>query len=89
MAGSEDDALDPPKDPKIDPFALTSSVNDSILIRDLEEGAVIKLRNGDTAEVTANPRDGGWLFVRIMESEDASKIGNEDMVFCVDVLGAR
>ena len=63
-------------------------MNDSILIRDLPEGAVIKLRNGDSAEVTGNPRDGGWLFVKIVESNDPAKVGTDDMVYCVDVVDA-
>ena len=45
------------------------------------------LRNGAIAEVTGNPRDGGWLFIRFVEyADDPSKIGEEDMVFCTDVV---
>jgi hypothetical protein len=72
-----------------DPFLLTSSVNDSILIRDLPEGATVHLRNGATAEVTGNPRDGGWLFIKYVEHpKDPSLVGTEDMAYCVDVIGA-
>lgn len=75
---------------EVDPFQLTSSVNDSILIRDLPEGSVIKLRNGATAEVTGNPRDGGWLFIKILDfPEDPSRVGSDDMAFCIDVVGAQ
>jgi hypothetical protein len=76
--------------PSQDLSGFVSAVNDSILIRDLPEGATVKLRNGSTAEVVGNPRDGGWLIVRIVDSpSDASKVGAEEMVFCTDVMGAR
>lgn len=69
---------------------FVAAVNDSIMIRDLPEGAIIQLRNGATAEVVGNPRDGGWLMVRIVESPaDESLVGSEEMVFCTDVVGAR
>ena len=78
-----------PKVDADDPFLLTSSVNDSILIRDLLEGAIVHLRNGATAEVTGNPRDGGWLFVRYTDlPKDPSLVGTEDMAYCIDVIGA-
>jgi hypothetical protein len=74
---------------EVDPFALTSSVNDSILIRDLPVGAIVHLRNGATAEVTGNPRDGGWLFVTYTKfPDDPSRVGTEDMAYCIDVVGA-
>ena len=52
----------------------------------LTEGTKVKLKNGAVAEVTANPQDGGWLFVRYLEHlEDPSQIGQDEMVFFVDV----
>ncbi len=37
--------------------------------------------------VTANPRDGGWLFVRYLEfAEDPSLAGSDQMAFCTDVI---
>jgi hypothetical protein len=67
--------------------AITAAPNDAVLIRDLPEGTHVKLRSGRTVEITGNPRDGGWLFTRIVESpDDLSAVGNEDMVFCVDVV---
>ncbi len=76
------------KVPEDDPFLLTSSVNDSILIRDLPEGSIVHLRNGATAKVTGNPRDGGWLFVEYTEfPSDPSRVGTEDMAYCIDVIG--
>ena len=54
--------------------------------RPIEPGRV-RLRNGAIAEVTANPRDGGWLFIRFIEHpEDPSKVGEDDMAFCTDVV---
>lgn len=66
--------------------ALTEQINETVLIRELPVGTRIKVRGGAIAEVTANPQDGGWLFIRYVESPDPAKVGEEDMVFCVDVL---
>jgi len=66
---------------------LISNVNDTIIITDLPIGAKVKLRRGVIAEVTANPRDGGWIFVKYLEyPDDPSKVGEDDMAFCTDVL---
>jgi hypothetical protein len=64
------------------------SINDAILITDLQEGTRVKLRNGAIAEVTANPRDGGWIFVRYLEwPESPDQIGADELAFCTDVIG--
>jgi hypothetical protein len=56
--------------------------------RDLPEGTVVRLRDGTAAEVTANPRDGAWLFVRILEpGTDAAQPGSEEMVFYTEIIG--
>lgn len=58
-----------------------------MILRDIPVGAKVRLQGGAIAEVTANPQDGGWLFVRFLEfPEDPSKVGSEDMAFCTDVL---
>lgn len=63
------------------------SVNGIVALRDLPEGAKVRLRGGAIAEVTANPQDGGWIFVRYLEFPgDPSKVGEDDMAFCTDVL---
>lgn len=63
------------------------SPNEPVALQLLEEGARVRLRNGAIAEVTANPRDGGWVFVRFLEHpRDPSKVGQEDDVFCADVV---
>lgn len=66
--------------------AITGAVNDAVLIRDLPEGTHVRVRGGDVVEITANPRDGGWLFVKVLESDNPTKVGADDMVFCVDVI---
>lgn len=54
--------------------------------RDLPEGAKVKLTNGAVAEITGNPRDGAWLLIKYLENpEDPSQVGEDDMVFFVDV----
>ena len=64
-----------------------SKNDDNVALQDLPEGTKIKLANDVIAEVTANPRDGGWLFIRFIEyPEDPTRVGEEDMVFCTDVL---
>ena len=63
------------------------SISDAVLIRDLPAGVKVRLRAGAIAEVTANPQDGGWIFVRYLECpEDPSKVGAEDLAFCTDVI---
>lgn len=66
--------------------AITAAPNDAVLIRDLPEGTQVRLRSGQVVEITANPRDGGWLFVKVLESDDPSQVGGDDMAFCVDVI---
>ncbi len=64
-----------------------SNTNDTVDLQYIQEGAKVRLRNGAIAEVTANPRDGGWLFIRFVEfPDDPSRVGEEDMAFCTDVM---
>ncbi len=64
-----------------------SKADESLALQDIPEGTKVRLRNGAIAEVTANPRDGGWIFIRFVEyPDDPSRVGEEDMVFCADVL---
>jgi hypothetical protein len=63
------------------------SINDALMVQDLPEGIKVRLRNGASAEVTANPRDGGWLFVRYLEfADEPSLVGTDQMAFCTDVV---
>ncbi len=64
-----------------------ASNSGDVALQDVPEGTKVRLADGVIAEVTANPRDGGWLFVRFVECpDDPSRVGEEDMVFCADVL---
>ena len=64
-----------------------SNTNDTVDLQYIPEGAKVRLRNGAIAEVTANPRDGGWIFIRFLEyPDDPSRVGEEDMAFCTDVM---
>lgn len=66
---------------------VTAAPNDAVMIRDLPEGTHVRLRNGQVGEITANPRDGGWLFLKILESEsNPAAVGTDDMAFCTDVI---
>ena len=66
---------------------ITAAPNDAVMITDLPEGTQVRLRNGNIVEITANPRDGGWIFVKIVENaNDPNTVGDEDMSFCVDVI---
>ena len=60
----------------------------NVMIQDLPEGARLRLTNGSVAEVTGNPKDGAWIIVRFVSCpEDPSKVGSEDLVWCLDVAG--
>ena len=62
--------------------------DDFVSLQEVPEGTNVKLADGVIAEVTANPRDGGWLFIKFVEyPDDPSRVGEDDMVFCTDVLG--
>jgi hypothetical protein len=63
------------------------NVNDTVILRDLPVGTRVKLRNGAIGEVTGNPQDGAWIFLRYVESpKDPDKVGTEDMAFCTEVI---
>lgn len=65
---------------------MTGPVN----IRDLPAGTRITLVDGGEAEITDNPGDGVWVFVRHLRSpRDAALVGQEDMIFAQDVVAVR
>ena len=71
----------------ISPEALFN-INDTVILTNLPIGQRITLRDGSVAEVVANPRDGGWVQVRYIESSAApGLVGTEDMAFATDVVG--
>lgn len=54
----------------------------------IEEGDRLRLSDGSVVEVTANPRDGVWLFCTYLSSDDASLVGaTEQPVYGSDVVG--
>jgi hypothetical protein len=62
--------------------------DNAVAFRDLPVGALVRLRDGSTAEVTGNPRDGAWLLVKIVDpGAEAADPGSEEMVFYTDVIG--
>jgi hypothetical protein len=64
-----------------------TNVGDAVLIQDLPVGTRVRLRNGVIAEVTANPHDGSWVFIRYIGSPKGPEtIGGEDIAFRSDVL---
>jgi hypothetical protein len=61
-------------------------IDDTVILRDIPVGARIRLRSGAIGEVTGNPQDGAWVFLRYVEVPgDPSRVDTEDMVFCTDV----
>jgi len=57
--------------------------------RNLPEGTKITLLTGAVGELTANPRDGGWVLVKWQEHpQDPSKVGQEEYVFFNEVREA-
>lgn len=60
----------------------------ALVYMDLGPGARVKRKDGAVLEVTGNPRDGAWLMVKVLENPaDPSQVGQEDMVFFVDLQG--
>ena len=70
-------------------MAQESSPRDNFVsLQDVPVGTKVKMADGIIAEVTANPGDGGWLFIKFVEYPgDPLRVGEDDMVFCTDVLG--
>ena len=63
-----------------------TGVHGAEVFRALAEGLKIKLTNGQIAEITGNPHDGGFLLVKIVEDEtNPSNIGDEQAVFFQEV----
>ncbi len=60
-----------------------------VTIQDLAVGTRVHLSGGRVAEITSNPRDGTWLYVRHVTREGNSEAlsSEEDLVFASDVVG--
>ena len=57
-----------------------------IMLQELESGTRIRLKSGATAEVTDNPKDGSWVYVRYVSSPNPAEVGKEELVFAEDVV---
>jgi hypothetical protein len=67
-----------------------SGRNGSEVFRTLPEGTKVKLVSGAAGEIIANPHDGGYILVKILEHPlEPSKVGDEDYVFFNEVREAE
>jgi hypothetical protein len=58
-----------------------------VMLQNLAVGAKVKLKGDITAEVTGNPKDGSWIYVRYLSHpKDPSQEGAEELAFADDVL---
>jgi biphenyl 2,3-dioxygenase subunit beta len=63
------------------------NIDDTVILRELPVGARVKLRSGAIGEVTANPADGAWVFLRYLTSPDPAQVGTEGNAFATEVVG--
>lgn len=57
-----------------------------VMLQELEVGQKIRLKNGIIAEVTGNPKDGSWIFVKYLENpNEPSNLPEEELAFAADV----
>jgi len=62
-------------------FKVTRSVRGGeIMLQDLPVGARLLLRDGSEVEIVENPRDGQWVFVKPVGSDQEA-----EMVFVAEV----
>jgi hypothetical protein len=58
-----------------------------VMLQNLEVGAKVKLKGDITAEVTGNPKDGSWVYVRYLSHpKDPAQVGAEELAFADDVV---
>ena len=51
----------------------------------IEEGTLLELAGGATAEVVDNPRDGMWIVLKFIEVPEEPELeGTEELVFWAD-----
>ncbi len=62
--------------------------DESLDLLAIEEGAILELAGGATAEVIDNPRDGMWIVLKFIEVPEEPELeGTEELVFWADVVG--
>jgi hypothetical protein len=58
-----------------------------VMLQNLPVGAKVRLRKNVLAEVTGNPKDGSWIFVKYLtHPEDPAQEGTEGLAFADEVL---
>ena len=58
-----------------------------VMLQNLELGQKVKLKSGIVAEVTGNPKDGSWIYVKYLENpNDPSNLSNEELAFADEVV---
>ena len=58
-----------------------------VMLQHLKVGTRVALRGDVTAEVTGNPEDGSWIFVRYLtHPSNPSQEGAEGLAFAEEVL---
>jgi hypothetical protein len=62
-------------------FKVTKRIRGAeIMLQDLPVGARLVLRNGSQVEIVENPRDGQWIFVKPVGSDQ-----EPELVFAAEV----
>jgi hypothetical protein len=70
------------------PPPTAASLRGVLNLREVEPGVTIQLKDGATAEVIDNPRDGMWLICRYLATpDDPAKTGTVEEIFVQDVAG--
>jgi hypothetical protein len=57
-----------------------------VMLQELEVGQKVKLKGGVIAEVTGNPKDGSWIFVKYLENpKEPANLPEDELAFAADV----
>ena len=57
-----------------------------VMLQELDSGTKLRLKSGATVEVTDNPRDGSWVYVRYLNPPPAPGADADELVFAEDVV---
>jgi hypothetical protein len=52
-------------------------------------GLKIRMKDGTLTEIIENPGDGAVLQVKVLESEDAARVGEVELIFFIDIKGVE
>jgi hypothetical protein len=65
-----------------------NGINGAENFRSLAVGLKIKLTDGTLCEIAANPGDGAYLVVNVVEdAQNPSRVGEEEVVYFTEVEG--